>query len=120
MRAFYLRFFNEAILANSFAQSSATTLVAAGAFAGFTHGLLVSFSIVIEATGRHPLPEYRNAGFAVAAAHILGHIVYGLTIAVMMLWKADNVGALLDTVSNSKGALFLVAIGDCRHGFRPC
>ena len=101
-------FLYETILTSAFVNTSSTLLVA-GSFLGFAHGLVVGSAIVIEAAGRHPLPEYRNAGFSVALAHILGHIVYGATIALMMLWKTDAVSGLVDTIATSQGALFAVA-----------
>jgi hypothetical protein len=56
-----------------------------GAFGGFVHGGLVSFSLVISVSGRHPVKRFQNVGFQVALAHIAGHIAYGLTLALTYL-----------------------------------
>jgi hypothetical protein len=32
----------------------------------------------------HPLPEFREVGVAVAAAHLVGHIIYGLVVGMIL------------------------------------
>ena len=54
--------------------------IVTGGVLGFVHGYLVSFGIVALVSDRHPLPEFREAGFAIAAAHVLGHVFYGVTV----------------------------------------
>lgn len=49
-----------------------------GLFAGVLHGLVVSAALIILIAERHPVPEFREAGFEVAGAHVAGHLVYGL------------------------------------------
>ncbi len=61
---------------------SLTSLVSAvfvGGIIGFVHGFAFSFVMVIIAE-QHPVPEFQQADFHVAVAHILGHIVYGMII----------------------------------------
>ena len=51
-----------------------------GGFLGFAHGLVVSYMILIEGQNRHPVSKYRNAGFEVAIAHVVGHVIYGVVV----------------------------------------
>lgn len=51
-----------------------------GAVSGAFHGLVVSFLLISVVSGRHPLERFRQAGFGVAVAHLLGHIAYGATL----------------------------------------
>ena len=51
-----------------------------GAFGGFTHGLLVSYFILIEGQNRHPVEKFQTAGFEVALAHVVGHVIYGAIV----------------------------------------
>ena len=50
-----------------------------GGVIGFVHGFIFSFVMVIFAE-HHPLPQFKEADFEVAIAHIAGHVVYGLII----------------------------------------
>jgi hypothetical protein len=55
-----------------------------GMMTGFIHGFIVSFSLVIAVAEHHPLEQFRRTGFAVALVHILGHVVYGLIVALVV------------------------------------
>ncbi len=55
----------------------------AGGFVGFWHGFAFSFVMVILAE-HHPVDKFKNAGFQVAAAHFLAHIVFGLLVGLVM------------------------------------
>lgn len=55
--------------------------VATGALIGFVHGFAMSFILIGVVAERHPLKQFQTAGFAVAAAHILGHVAYGIGVA---------------------------------------
>ena len=48
-----------------------------GLFTGFAQGLVVSLSLVVLIAEHHPQKSFRKAGFGVAIAHLLAHIVYG-------------------------------------------
>jgi uncharacterized membrane protein YagU involved in acid resistance len=63
--------------------------VAVGGIIGFIHGFAFSFFLVILAEN-HPLPEYQQADFQVAVAHILGHVVYGLLIGATLVVLANS------------------------------
>jgi uncharacterized membrane protein YagU involved in acid resistance len=51
---------------------------------GFIHGFIMSFILVIAVAEHHPLEEFRDAGFPVAIAHVLGHIVYGTLVGLVI------------------------------------
>ncbi len=54
---------------------------------GFIHGFVMSFILVIAVAEYHPLEEFREAGFAVAVVHVVGHIVYGTLVGLIIgLW----------------------------------
>lgn len=50
---------------------------------GFFHGMVVSMALVVSVAENHPLEQFKEAGFEIAAAHVGGHIIYGLTIGVI-------------------------------------
>lgn len=51
-----------------------------GVMCGFAHGLVVSFVLVVLVAEHHPLPRFQSAGFGVALAHLVAHVVYGLIV----------------------------------------
>jgi hypothetical protein len=51
---------------------------------GFIHGFVMSFILVIAVAEHHPLEEFRNAGFPVAIAHVVGHLVYGTLVGLVI------------------------------------
>ncbi|MGE0172868.1 MAG: hypothetical protein AB7T49_08790 [Oligoflexales bacterium] len=55
-----------------------------GLMTGFVHGFVVSFSLVVAVAEHHPLEQFRRVGFAVALVHVLGHVVYGLVVALVL------------------------------------
>ncbi|MFW7380883.1 MAG: hypothetical protein ACOH5I_18855 [Oligoflexus sp.] len=65
-----------------FPLQEAQAILFIGVFGGFVHGLIVSFALVISVSGRHPVPRFRDVGFGVALAHIIGHIAYGSVLAL--------------------------------------
>ena len=62
-----------------------------GIITGFVHGFVMSFFLVYAVAEHHPLPEFREVGFGVAVAHVVGHVIYGalvgLTLGVFSLLK---------------------------------
>lgn len=60
--------------------SSHAGTIGVGALIGFVHGFVMSFILVAAVAEKHPLPQFQEAGFEVAAAHILGHIAYGVGV----------------------------------------
>ena len=55
--------------------------IGVGALLGFVHGFVMSFILIAAVAEKHPLEQFQEAGFEVAAAHILGHIGYGIGVA---------------------------------------
>jgi uncharacterized membrane protein YagU involved in acid resistance len=55
-----------------------------GVVVGFVHGFAMSFILVIAVAEHHPLPEFREAGFSVAVAHVVGHVVYGALVGLVL------------------------------------
>ncbi len=98
-----------------------TPMVAAftGAFGGFVHGFIVSYFLVIEISGRHPVEAYRSAGFEVAIAHIVGHTAFGAmvgyafgaqTMAVMASSTSEFGLSLAQIYGTVVGLLALIAM----------
>ncbi len=51
-----------------------------GFLTGAAHGLVVSFILVALVAEHHPIEKFQSAGLGVAAAHWVGHVVYGLVV----------------------------------------
>jgi len=47
---------------------------------GFAHGLLTAYALLTFVAERHPIPDYQNASLPVGLVHLLGHLVYGLSV----------------------------------------
>lgn len=58
--------------------------IVTGGAVGFFHGYLVGFLLVSLVAQKHPLEQFREAGISVAAAHVFGHMVYGVAIGVII------------------------------------
>lgn len=50
---------------------------------GFAHGLIASYALMIYASNRHPLEEYRKATIQEGVLHMFGHIIFGAVIGVL-------------------------------------
>jgi len=55
-----------------------------GFFIGCIHGFVMTFILVIAVAEHHPLEEFREAGFAVAFAHFVGHMIYGALVGAVI------------------------------------
>jgi uncharacterized membrane protein YagU involved in acid resistance len=73
-----------AVALGTFASGGLLLLLGIGALLGLVHGLVMSLVLVAVVSDRHPVERFRDAGPAVAAAHVLGHVVYGLGVALMV------------------------------------
>ncbi len=58
--------------------------VVAATLLGFVHGFIMSFLLVVAIAERHPIERFREAGFAVAIAHLAGHVAYGLGVGLVL------------------------------------
>ncbi len=81
-----------AAVLGAFGTSAPLTTVAIGAVMGLMHGLGMSLVLLSVVSRRHPLAEFREAGFEVAAAHIAGHVAYGIGVAIVVLAFGINWG----------------------------
>lgn len=69
---------------------SLAAMIAIGGLIGVVHGFVMSFVLVAAVAEKHPLPQFQEAGFEVAAVHVVGHIVYGIGVgAVVALLSID-------------------------------
>lgn len=50
---------------------------------GFVHGLVMSYVLMIYASERHPLEEYRKATMQEGALHLFGHVLFGGLIGLL-------------------------------------
>jgi hypothetical protein len=51
---------------------------------GFVHGFVMSFLLVVTVAEHHPVERFRDAGFSVAFAHLLGHVAYGAAVGAVL------------------------------------
>lgn len=59
---------------------------------GAVHGLIVTLFLVISVAQYHPVEEFRKLEAGDMAAHVIGHVVYGLTVGVMLAWLPRVLG----------------------------
>jgi uncharacterized membrane protein YagU involved in acid resistance len=62
---------------------SAAGIIGLGALIGFVHGFVMSFILVAAVAEKHPVEQFQDAGFEVAAAHVFGHVAYGAAVATV-------------------------------------
>ncbi len=62
---------------------STAATIGLGALIGFVHGFVMSFILVAAVSEEHPVEQFREAGFEVAAVHVLGHVAYGVGVATV-------------------------------------
>ena len=56
----------------------------AGTLIVFIRGAVAGFILVAVVAENHPLKEFKEAGFSVAVAHWLGHLIYGLIVGAVI------------------------------------
>jgi hypothetical protein len=59
------------------------TALAVGAALGTFHGAAMSFILMALVAEIHPVERFRTAGVDVGAAHIAGHVAYGLGVGLV-------------------------------------
>ena len=72
------------ILISIFAPSSVAGAIATGGMIGVFHGVAFAFLLVIMVAEHHPIEQFRNAGFEVAIAHLIGHVIYGILVGLVV------------------------------------
>ncbi|MFU8848645.1 MAG: hypothetical protein ACNA77_08005 [Opitutales bacterium] len=50
---------------------------------GFFHGLLMSYALMIFASERHPIEDYRKATLEEGLLHIVGHVIFGAVVGLV-------------------------------------
>ncbi|MCI0451427.1 MAG: hypothetical protein L0Z51_03420 [Candidatus Latescibacteria bacterium] len=81
--------------------------VAVGTALGAFHGAAMSFILMALVAETHPVERFRTAGVEVAAAHVVGHLAYGMGVGLIAgllgTGKAETTTALI--------AQFIRAVG---------
>lgn len=72
--------------------ASISANLAVGGALGAFHGLSMSYILMALVAERHPVEKFRRAGPEVAAAHIVGHVAYGLGVGLMGWWTLGGGG----------------------------
>ncbi len=72
----------------------AGALAAAGGAMGFLHGAAMAFVLHALVAQHHPIDRFRNVGFEVGAAHVVGHVVYGIAIGLACARLGPGVPAI--------------------------
>lgn len=72
------------ILISIFPPTSVAATIATGAMIGVFHGVAFGFLLVITVAEHHPLEQFRSAGFEVAIAHFVGHVIYGILVGLVI------------------------------------
>ena len=58
-------------------------LILLGAGIGFVHGLVVSYGLMFVVSERHPIEQYRTATIETGLLHLIGHVLFGLTVGLV-------------------------------------
>lgn len=74
-----------AVVLGAFSDGGSLVTLGLGALLGLAHGLVMSLLLVAVVSERHPVERFRAAGVDVAAAHVLGHVVYGVGVAIVVV-----------------------------------
>jgi hypothetical protein len=76
--------------------------IAVGTALGTFHGAAMSFILMALVADTHPVERFRTAGVEVAAAHVVGHVVYGMGVGLVAGWlgtgKAEATVASIERV----------------------
>lgn len=58
-------------------------LAAMGLGIGFIHGLVVSYGLMVVVGEHHPVPQFRQVTLETGLLHLVGHVLYGLTVGLL-------------------------------------
>jgi uncharacterized membrane protein YagU involved in acid resistance len=64
------------------AQAGPLMTLGLGALMGAAHGVVMAIALVTVGSAHHPVTRFRDAGFEVGLAHVVGHVAYGVGVAL--------------------------------------
>jgi len=82
-------------------QTPGSTEIIAG-LVGLVHGLMVGLILMVEAAEHHPIQRFRRAGLGVAVSHVIGHIIYGLTLGYVLAKQWGTTSKILEAISEDR------------------
>jgi hypothetical protein len=95
------------LVMRSVAPHSMAAAVAVGAALGTLHGCAMAFILMALVAETHPVERFRTAGPDVAAAHVVGHVAYGVGVGIVAgilgTGKAATVTASIERVLRALG-----------------
>ncbi len=79
------------------------TAVIISTLTGLVHGLMVGLLLSVVVAEYHPVAKFRDAGLTVAAAHVVGHIFYGLCLGLSFAASWSGIHTSLEDFATGKG-----------------
>ena len=58
---------------------------------GFFHGLMMAYCLMIFASERHPVEDYRKATLEEGLLHLVGHIIFGAVVGILASLLATGI-----------------------------
>lgn len=58
---------------------------------GFFHGLLMAYVLMIFASERHTIEDYRKATLEEGLLHLVGHIIFGAVVGILATLMAFGI-----------------------------
>lgn len=86
------------LIVRSVGTHSFLEIVAVCVAIGVFHGAAMSFVLMALVAENHPVEKFQTAGVEVAAAHVAGHVAYGIgvgIVAALTIGRPETVTALL-------------------------
>ncbi|HET6347989.1 MAG TPA: hypothetical protein VFH88_02800 [Candidatus Krumholzibacteria bacterium] len=85
------------LIIRSLGSTNIFVILMVGAAIGAFHGAAMVF-VLMALAEKHPLPQFQTAGPAVGWAHVVGHVAYGVGVAVMVAWLGTRLGVVTHTI----------------------
>ena len=85
----------------AFGEKSLLMSTGLGGLMGLMHGLVMSLILLGMVTERHPMNRFKQAGFEVAIAHVVGHIAYGIGVGAVTYALSIDWGLRLGSAAAS-------------------
>jgi hypothetical protein len=60
--------------------NSISSLILLGLGIGLIHGLVASYGLMFVISVRHPIEKYRTVTIETGLLHMIGHVLFGLTV----------------------------------------